>query len=42
MRVMEQLKTAPTKVTDDLARDAKSAANTVIKQATRRYTRDMF
>jgi ParB family chromosome partitioning protein len=40
--VKDQLKTAPGEVTDDLVRDGKSAVNTVIKQAMRRYIRDMF
>jgi hypothetical protein len=40
--VKEQLKTAPQEVAEDLARDGKSAVNTVIKQAMRRYIKDMF
>ena len=40
--VKEHLKTAPGEVAEDLARDGKSAVNTVIKRAMRRYIKDMF
>jgi ParB/RepB/Spo0J family partition protein len=40
--VKEQLKTAPGEVAEDLERDGKSAVNTVLKQAMRRYIKDMF
>src|SRR5581483_2226855 len=40
--IKEQLKNAPEEIAEDLMRDGKSAANTVIKQAMRRYIKDMF